>query len=74
MIREKGFILQIILVVFIGILAWQNYLLRYRVEYLTKTVIKDNRDIVENIQATNECMMKILYKDLHTVDTVFYKK
>jgi hypothetical protein len=38
MIREKGFILQIILVFFIGILAWQNYLLRYRVEYLTKTV------------------------------------
>ena len=74
MIREKGFILQIILVVFIGILAWQNYLLRYRVEYLTKTVIKDNRDIVENIQATNEYMMKILYKDLHIVDTVFYKK
>jgi hypothetical protein len=74
MIREKGFILQIILVVFIGILAWQNYLLRYRVEYLTKTVIKDNRDIVENIQATNEYMMRILYKDLHTVDTVFYKK
>ena len=73
MIREKGYILQIILVVFIGILAWQNYLLRYRVEYLTETVIKDNREIVDNIQATNECMMKILHKDLHTVDTVYIK-
>jgi hypothetical protein len=73
MIREKGFILQIILVVFIGILAWQNYLLRYKVEYLTQTIIKDNILLNRNIETTNECMMKILHKDLHTVDTVYNK-
>ena len=73
MIKEKGYILQIILVVFIGILVWQNYLLRYRVEYLTQTIIKDNILLNRNIETTNEYMMKILYKDLHTVDTVYIK-
>lgn len=73
MIKEKGFILRIILVVFIGILACQNYLLRYRVEYLTETIIKDNILLNRNIETTNEYMMQLLHKDLHTVDTVYIK-
>jgi len=71
MIKERCYISQFFLIVFVCVLLWQNYLTHCKVEYLTEVIIRDNREMMKRMDLSTEYMIRKLHN--HMVDTVHRK-
>jgi len=73
-IKERCYLVQSFLMIFVFVLAWQNYSSMRRVENLTESMLQENRSLVNQIETTNFYVISMVRQHLIKKDTIIQIK